>query len=78
MIGTCFKLLHTYSVENAADFCHASIMAKCGQDCSAGSRNYVHADIYDNFVAEAVSRANNRTVGDPWSEESINGCIVSL
>ena len=41
-------------------------MTNMGQCCIAGSRTFVHEDIYDEFVRKSVERAKRRTVGDPW------------
>ncbi|MGE0154220.1 MAG: aldehyde dehydrogenase [Reyranellaceae bacterium] len=43
----------------------AGIFAAAGQTCIAGSRAYVHADIYDRFVAALVERAKAIKLGDP-------------
>ena len=39
-----------------------------GQCCTAGSRTFVHADIYDEFVGKARERAMATNVGDPFGE----------
>lgn len=36
-----------------------------GQSCLAGSRLFIHDDIYDKFIEKLVSRAKNVEVGDP-------------
>ena len=36
-----------------------------GQICVAGSRQFVHEDIYDAFVEKAVARAKQGKVGSP-------------
>ncbi|WAQ99846.1 AL1A1-like protein [Mya arenaria] len=51
------------AVENANE----AAMTNMGQCCVAGSRTFVHEDIYDEFVRRCVERAKKRTVGDPWS-----------
>jgi acyl-CoA reductase-like NAD-dependent aldehyde dehydrogenase len=38
---------------------------------------FVHENVYDKFVAELVSIANAKVVGDPFNEETTNGAIVS-
>lgn len=63
-------------VDKAALFCRGAIMDNCGQNCCAGSRNYVHADIYDNFVSRAKACAENTVTGDPWDPVSSNGAMV--
>lgn len=37
-----------------------------GQCCCAGSRTFVQANIYDEFVEKSALRAKSRTVGDPF------------
>lgn len=44
-----------------------------GQCCTAGSRTFVHEDIYDEFVKKAVARAQNRKVGDPFDDDTEQG-----
>lgn len=47
---------------------HKALFFNQGQCCTAGSRLYVHEDIYTEFVAKATERANSRTVGDPFGD----------
>ncbi len=49
-----------------------------GQCCTAGSRTFVHEDIYDEFVKKAVIRAQNRKVGDPFDDDTEQGPQVCL
>ena len=44
-----------------------------GQCCAAGSRTFVHADIYDEFCAKAAARAERRVVGDPFDSSTEQG-----
>ena len=41
-----------------------------GQSCCSVERIYVHADIYDEFVAELVAVVEAYKVGDPTVEEN--------
>ena len=52
-------------------------MFNMGQVCCAGSRTYVHASIYDEFVKRSVERAKKRTTGDPFMAENENGPQVT-
>jgi len=52
-------------------------MFNMGQVCCAGSRNYVHESIYDEFVKRSVQRAQKRTTGDPFLAENENGPQVT-
>ncbi|XP_029673290.1 aldehyde dehydrogenase, mitochondrial [Formica exsecta] len=51
-----------YAVEGA----HFGLFFNMGQCCCAGSRTFVQADIYDEFVEKSALRAKSRTVGDPF------------
>ncbi len=48
-----------------------------GQSCTAGSRLFVHADVYDTFLAALVERVGALKVGDPLDESSDMGSIIS-
>ena len=48
-----------------------------GQCCTAGSRTYVHEDIYDEFVKKSVARAKAKTVGDPYDPKNESGPQVN-
>lgn len=49
-----------------------------GQNCCAGSRTFVHEDIYDEFIAKAVELAAKRKVGNPYSPETLQGALVGF
>jgi len=57
----------------AAETAHSALFTNHGQNCCAGSRTFVHEDIYDKFVEKAVEIAVKRKVGDPWSSETEQG-----
>jgi len=48
-----------------------------GQSCTAGSRLFVHADIYDAFLDRLSSRVGALTVGDPGEEVTDMGSIIN-
>lgn len=48
-----------------------------GQSCTAGSRLYVHADVFDSFVDRLVRRLGELRIGDPLDEATDIGAIVS-
>ena len=53
-----------FAVENA----HQAVNFNMGQVCAAGSRTYVHEDIYDEFVKKSTDRAQTRKVGNPFDD----------
>ncbi|XP_026483353.1 aldehyde dehydrogenase X, mitochondrial-like isoform X1 [Vanessa tameamea] len=55
-------------VEKAAQIAHAAAFANGGQCCCAGTRTYVQAGVYDQFVTKAAEIARNRCVGDPFDD----------
>jgi betaine-aldehyde dehydrogenase/aminobutyraldehyde dehydrogenase len=48
-----------------------------GQDCMAASRVYVAAGVHDDFVAELSRAVADIAVGDPASEETEMGPVIS-
>ncbi|XP_077492375.1 aldehyde dehydrogenase-like [Amblyomma americanum] len=60
----------------AAKMAHDGVFWNQGQVCCAATRTFVHADIYDKFVAKAVELAKNRVVGDPFDERSVQGAQI--
>lgn len=60
------------NVEEAARFASDAAHTNAGQCCIAGSRTFVHEDIYDEFVQKCAQFAKERTVGDGF-ENCING-----
>ena len=55
-------------LDKAVEICYDAIFTNHGQNCCAGSRTYVQAGIYDQFVAKAKELALKRKVGDPWQD----------
>ncbi len=53
------------------------ITAYSGQICAAGSRLYVQAGIYDNFVAAFKDMYIRTVFGDPLLPESTKGLVIS-
>ena len=47
------------------------------QSCIAGSRIFVHADVYDRVAAEVVERVGKLVVGDPFDERTQIGALSS-
>lgn len=52
------------------------LFGNCGQSCIAGSRTYVHEDIYDKFVEGCVEYAKTIKVGNPMEEETTQGAVI--
>jgi aldehyde dehydrogenase (NAD+) len=48
-----------------------------GQACCAGSRIFVHAKIYDEFLKKFTAKTQSLKVGDPFAEDSYQGPQVS-
>ncbi|MCJ2126643.1 aldehyde dehydrogenase family protein [Methylobacterium sp. J-077] len=47
------------------------------QSCTAGSRMFLHADIYDSFLDRLVSRTSALKIGDPLDEATDVGAIIN-
>jgi len=47
------------------------------QSCTAGSRLFLHADIYDSFLDRLVSRTSALKIGDPLDEATDVGAIIN-
>ena len=60
-------ILGDADIEQAIEAAHIGLFLNQGQCCCAGSRIFVHEDIYDKFVDAAVKRANEIKVG-PYTE----------
>lgn len=52
------------------------ILFNQGQVCCAGSRIFVHEDIYDKFVEDAVDAFNKVKVGMPWEDDTQMGSQI--
>ncbi|WP_199809916.1 aldehyde dehydrogenase family protein [Streptomyces sp. NRRL F-5126] len=49
-----------------------------GQSCTAGSRLFVHEDVYDRVLDATVRRLRSLTVGDPLDETTDMGSLINL
>lgn len=58
----------SFDVDEAVELAHLALFYNHGQCCNAGSRLYVHDDIYDEFVEKATAKAAARVVGDPFKD----------
>ena len=60
---------------------HNAIFSNMGQCCVAGSRTFVHEDIYDEFVQKSIARAKKRCVCDPFELTCDSGpqvCVYAV
>jgi aldehyde dehydrogenase (NAD+) len=48
-----------------------------GQSCTAGSRLFLHADIYDEVLAKIVDKLSKLVVGDPLDEKTDMGALIN-
>ncbi|CAL5223994.1 g6609 [Coccomyxa viridis] len=64
-------------IDAAVEAAHDALFFNMGQCCTAGSRTFVHEDIYDEFVKKAAARAEKRNVGDPFDESTEQGPQIS-
>lgn len=62
--------------EKAIEGLQIGILFNQGQVCCAGSRVFVHEDIYDKFVDEAVKAFNKVKVGLPWEPDTQMGSQI--
>ncbi|MEG1824271.1 MAG: aldehyde dehydrogenase family protein [Cloacibacillus sp.] len=60
----------------AMDGLQLGILFNQGQVCCAGSRVFVHEDIYDKFMEDAVKAFNKIKVGMPWLPTTQMGCQI--
>ncbi len=47
------------------------------QSCTAGSRLFLHHDIFDSFLDKLVARTSALTIGDPLDEASDIGSVIN-
>jgi aldehyde dehydrogenase (NAD+) len=60
-------------MDQAIEGAHFALFFNQGQCCCAGSRLFVEAKAYDEFVEKSVARAKARKVGDPFDPTSEQG-----
>jgi 5-carboxymethyl-2-hydroxymuconic-semialdehyde dehydrogenase len=63
--------------ERALDAALFMIFSNNGERCTAGSRILVQRGVYADFVAKFTARAKKITVGDPLSENTLVGPMIS-
>ncbi len=57
-------------LERALDAALFTIFSLNGERCTAGSRIFIQASVYDDFVAEFAARASRIRVGDPREKDT--------
>mgnify|MGYP002761947497 FL=1 len=57
-------------VATAVDVATEAMFFNCGECCCAGTRLFVHEDVYDRFTSAFVAAAESLTIGDPLSEST--------
>lgn len=60
-------------MDEAVDIAHNAVFENHGQCCCAGSRTYVHANIYEDFLKKAIEMAKKRKVGNPYDSSTQQG-----
>jgi len=63
--------------DRAIEGLQIGILFNQGQVCCAGSRVFVHKDIYDKFLADAVAAFKKVKVGMPWEKDTMMGSQVN-
>ncbi|KAJ7953639.1 Aldehyde dehydrogenase [Quillaja saponaria] len=61
-----FIVCEDADIDQAVELAHFALFFNQGQCCCAGSRTYVHEQVYDEFIEKAKARAMKRSVGDPF------------
>ncbi|KAK5997962.1 Aldehyde dehydrogenase [Cladobotryum mycophilum] len=64
-------------IEQTISWVNFGIYFNHGQCCCAGTRIFVHEDIYDKFLAAFKARALQNKVGDPFDPQTFQGPQVS-
>jgi acyl-CoA reductase-like NAD-dependent aldehyde dehydrogenase len=64
--------------ENALNGITAGIFGASGQSCIAGSRLYLHAKIYDEFLNKLIEKAKTIKLGGPMNKETQMGPLNSF
>ncbi|WP_027179882.1 aldehyde dehydrogenase family protein [Maridesulfovibrio bastinii] len=63
--------------EKAVEGALLGILFNQGQVCCAGSRIFVHEEIYDRFLAAITEKFESVKVGLPWEEDTMMGSIIN-
>jgi aldehyde dehydrogenase (NAD+) len=63
-------------LDQAVDGAYDALFLNQGQNCCAGSRAFVQADIYDELVERMTDKAKKSRVGDPFEEDTDHGALI--
>ncbi len=63
--------------DNAAMGIIAGIFGASGQSCVAGSRAFLHTDIYDRVIERLIDRVQSIKIGDPLQDETEMGPLAT-
>ncbi len=63
--------------EKALEGIQLGILFNQGQVCCAGSRVFVHEDVYDKYVKAAAAAFGKIKVGLPWEKDTIMGSQIN-
>ncbi|MGO4887681.1 aldehyde dehydrogenase family protein [Anaerobacillus sp. MEB173] len=64
-------------IDAAVDGSLFGIFYNTGQSCEARSRLYIHENVYDEFMEKFVAKTKKLTLGDPLSQSTHVGAIIS-
>ena len=64
-------------IDKAVATAHLGLFLNQGQCCCAGSRVFVHENVYEKFVQKSVAMAKSRKVGPGWEKDTQQGPQVS-
>lgn len=63
--------------ETAKNIVAAMRFARQGQSCTAGSRLFVHADIWDDFMPKVIAAVEELVIGDALDEVTDMGAVIN-
>jgi betaine-aldehyde dehydrogenase len=72
-----FIVYEDANIEAAANGAVAGGYVNCGQDCTAATRIYVQDSVYDQFLASFLAKVRSIRVGNPASESTDMGPLIS-
>ncbi|KAH7105698.1 NAD-aldehyde dehydrogenase [Auriculariales sp. MPI-PUGE-AT-0066] len=70
-------IFESVDLDQAAAWSAFGILWNSGQDCTAGSRLYVHENIYDKFLEILIQKASQFKVGDGFTDDASGGPLIS-